>query len=117
MHVKECVDGIRAWRSSDPIAAETDGPFFRITCGYFQHKLLQRGGGWQRSRLETRREEKKRETDGNIVCVGCYLGASRMFGQRELNNAFAPLDFLPELLIPGAWPASVIGSKRAVASV
>lgn len=40
-----------------------------------------------------------------------------MFGQRELNNAFAPLDFLPELLIPGAWPASVIGSKRAVASV
>lgn len=40
-----------------------------------------------------------RGTDRVKRCVG-YLEACRMFGQRELNNAFAPLDFLPELLIP-----------------
>lgn len=51
--------------------------------------FLARATGWPRVR----------EGDGELG-VPVSPGASRMFGQRELNNAFAPLDFLPERLIP-----------------
>lgn len=63
----------------DPIAAETDGPFFRITCGYFSHKLLQ-----TERRVATievgngRREEKKRKMGGWMeIARVCWLLGSK----------------------------------------